>query len=773
MCRKLFCIISFVAALGMGLMSVAEAADPDLVAHWKFDETSGTVAFDATGNGHDGTIMGDPQWVPGKLGGALEFDGSGDYVDCGSSTDYQIPVNISITCWIKVDVFDKTWQAIITTSDSSWRVHRSGSTNNIAWGSTGLTPLDLTGTTDVSTGDWFHVAAVYNGAQKLLYINGELDASSDSTGEISTVTTPVFIGENSGATGRHWAGLIDDVRIYKRALTDVEILGVMAGGGAEYPQASGPTPPDGELFSETWANLSWRAGDFAVSHDLYFSDNLDDVSGGAPAAFQGNQTDTFYIVGFPGFPYPDGLVPGTTYYWRVDEINDAEPNSPWMGNVWSFGIPPRTAYNPVPGDGAKFVETDGPTLTWTAGFNAKLHTVYFGSTFEEVDTATGGAPVALTTFVVPGPLDPETTYYWRIDEFDPPATHKGPVWSFTTAREGGGVKGQYFQGMSPGGIPLVTRTDPQIDFSWGNGGPDPVVGEDNFSAIWTGEVEAAFTETYTFYTNSDDGVRLWIDGKQLVNNWTDHGTTEDRGTIDLVAGQTYSVVMQFYENGGGAVAQLRWASPSTAKQLIPQAALSFLVHAHSANPANGTEGLNLMSTLTWQPGEAASSHEVYLGTDADAVANATKASPEYKGSKALGEESLDPGLLDFDTTYYWRVDEVNATNPDSPWKGNVWSFWTGDFLVVDDFEAYNNVDPPDPASNRIFDNWIDGFGTTTNGALVGNDLPPYAETTIVHSGAQSMICTYDLTGKIAEATLTLAFPTDWTPHGVTKLSLQF
>jgi hypothetical protein len=93
--------------------------------------------------------------------------------------------------------------------------------------------------------------------------------------------------------------------------------------------------------------------------------------------------------------------------------------------------------------------------------------------------------------------------------------------------------------------------------------------------------------------------------------------------------------------------------------------------------------------------------------------------------------------------------------------------------VVDDFEAYNNVDPPDPASNRIFDNWIDGFGTTTNGALVGNDLPPYAETTIVNSGAQSMIYFYDLTGKIAEATLTLAFPKDWTAEGVTKLSLQF
>ncbi|MHC4704223.1 MAG: hypothetical protein ACYTFQ_26995, partial [Planctomycetota bacterium] len=145
--------------------------------------------------------------------------------------------------------------------------------------------------------------------------------------------------------------------------------------------------------------------------------------------------------------------------------------------------------------------------------------------------------------------------------------------------------------------------------------------------------------------------------------------------------------------------------------------------------------------------------------------------PEYKATAALGEEFYDAGRLDLETTYYWRVDEVNSTNPGSPWVGNVWSFTTGDFLVVDDFEAYNDIDPPDDASNRIFDKWIDGYGTTTNGALVGNALPPYAEQNIVHGGDQAMNYAYDNAGMTSEATLTLVYPRDWTEEGVAKLSL--
>jgi hypothetical protein len=81
---------------------------------------------------------------------------------------------------------------------------------------------------------------------------------------------------------------------------------------------------------------------------------------------------------------------------------------------------------------------------------------------------------------------------------------------------------------------------------------------------------------------------------------------------------------------------------------------------------------------------------LYFGANEQAVANATKASPEYIGTKALGDESHDPGELPWETTYYWRVDEVNAVNPDSPWPGKVWSFTTAGFLIIDDFEEYTD-----------------------------------------------------------------------------------
>ncbi|MBL7184699.1 MAG: hypothetical protein ISS70_00105 [Phycisphaerae bacterium] len=116
---------------------------------------------------------------------------------------------------------------------------------------------------------------------------------------------------------------------------------------------------------------------------------------------------------------------------------------------------------------------------------------------------------------------------------------------------------------------------------------------------------------------------------------------------------------------------------------------------------------------------------------------------------------------------------MDAVYPNKTVSGLLWSFASAAFIVVDDFEAYNDIDPPDAASNRIFDKWIDGFGTTTNGALVGNELPPYAGQAVVRSGAQAMPYFYDNNLKTSQATLTLVWPRDWTEQGVTRLSLWF
>jgi len=208
--------------------------------------------------------------------------------------------------------------------------------------------------------------------------------------------------------------------------------GNMLGVAALGPKfkAYNPIPADGSYHEDTWVNLSWTPGDYAASHDVYLGDNFDAVSEGAEGTFQGNQGDTFLVAGFPGFPYPDGLITGTTYYWRVDEVNDTDPGSPWKGDVWSFMIPPKTAYEPEPADSGETVAVNA-SLRWTPGYGSKLHTVYFGDNFDDVSNAAGGFPQGAASYD-PGELKMAKTYYWRVDEFDAITTYTGNVWSFTT-----------------------------------------------------------------------------------------------------------------------------------------------------------------------------------------------------------------------------------------------------------------------------------------------------------------------------------------------------
>jgi len=186
----------------------------------------------------------------------------------------------------------------------------------------------------------------------------------------------------------------------------------------------------------------------------------------------------------------------------------------------------------------------------------------------------------------------------------------------------------------------------------------------------------------------------------------------------------------------------------------------------SPDPANGAEDVTQTPVLTWVPGVFADTHEVYFGADV--------ASLELKSSGNLGAESFEPGQLEWNTTYYWRVDEANNSNADSPWTGPLWSFSTANFLILEDFESYNDLDPTDPASNRIFNVWLDGFGNPAiNGSVVGNELPPFAEQTIVHGGSQSMPMSYDNAVGKSEATLTLTSSRDWTVKGINTLTIWF
>ncbi len=145
--------------------------------------------------------------------------------------------------------------------------------------------------------------------------------------------------------------------------------------------------------------------------------------------------------------------------------------------------------------------------------------------------------------------------------------------------EGGyisGLRGSYFPNMTLTGTP-VQRIDGPLDFDWGNGTPGVAgIGADNFSVRWEGFVMPPVSGSYTFRTRSDDGVRLYVDGNLVIDNWTDHAPTDnDSAPIALNAGQRYPVVMEYYENGGGAVAQLSWSGPDTGGfQFIPRSALS-------------------------------------------------------------------------------------------------------------------------------------------------------------------------------------------------------
>lgn len=544
--------------------------------------------------------------------------------------------------------------------------------------------------------------------------------------------------------------------------------------------AYAPEPADGVTVDGVTPVLQWRRGDFAVSHDVYFGEDANAVRSGSVAPVAAPQERLSAVV-MPSCEA--GLTPGHLYYWRVDEVNVANPESPWQGDVWSFLVRPLTAWKPVPADGSRFVDPN-QDLSWQSGTGVIFHTAYFGDSAEQVATATTGGWLTIEPLWAIAPLQPNKTYYWRVDEFTGFVTNKGPVWSFTTAGAGGGLKAEYFNNLDLSGAPVVTRTDPKIDFNWGGGtvpglnSPDAKINVDNFSARWTGELAVDLTDTYVFSITANNGFRLWVDGRPLIDYW-DNPTTDTRvsAPIALTAGQTYPLRMEYNEGTGTAQVQLFWQSAvqnkltARAAEVVPGAALERSHKAHSPAPANGASDTAWSLDLTWAAGEQATQHDVYFGTDAAAVMAAdTTTAGIYRQRLPTGTTSLALADLEWGRTYYWRVDEIDASAPGGLWKGNLWSFTTTDFVVVDDFESYTDEEGK---NSRIYETWIDGYTDQSSGSMVGNIDAPFAEQSIVHGGQQAMPLDYNNVNApwYSEATRTWTTAQDWTVHGLDTLVL--
>jgi len=159
-----------------------------------------------------------------------------------------------------------------------------------------------------------------------------------------------------------------------------------------------------------------------------------------------------------------------------------------------------------------------------------------------------------------------------------------------TAESGDGLHGAYFDNQDLSGTPVLERTDPQVAFDWDGGAPDASVPADGFSVRWDGWVVPDTTGAHTFHARTDDGVRLWVDGELLVDNWKDQGAKERSGTVSLLAGRPVAIRMEYYENGGGAVAELRWTPPGGSKAFVPQAVLFTAAPSNPPPLAGGLQG---------------------------------------------------------------------------------------------------------------------------------------------------------------------------------------
>jgi len=677
MCRRLV----FEAFL-LGMVALAgHAAEP--LAYWPFDGNLDDVIASADGTFFGGVL----DYVPGKIGRAILFDGVDDHV--------QAMVNnldaYTISAWVMpqragaVSIVVRTSASGTTTHWShQMRITASGVFEHYLWDGTAR---NVVGTIPVEAGSWHFVAiAAGNNGPVQLYVNGQEDGIATTVGTMWAEGDRFDIGSNSGGDMQWFQGIIDDVRIYDEVLSAEEIEHVMQSG---LMTSYEPSPEDGAADVVRDVTLEWLPGRSAAAHDVYVGAVFDDVNDASRAEPMGvllsqEQTGAAYDPGRLNF--------GQVYYWRVDEVNAAPDNTIFKGNVWSFTVEPfaYAVENVLATSNTVSTEGQGPErIVDGSGLNAE----------DQHSTGTGDMWAG-----TPNPDEPS----YLLFEFDRVyKLYEMLIWNYNM----------------------------QFEMFLGYGVKEATVEYSEDGANWSvlGDVELAQspgTETYTY------GTPVAFDGVAARY-------------VRLTIVSAFSPTASLY-----GLSEIRF-------MYIP-------VVAREPQPADGAVAVSVDAALTWRAGREAALHEVYLGTDPNTlplVGTPTKAEYTPTGGFHLG------------TTTFWRIVEVNDAQTVPAWAGDLWSFSTQEYLLVDDFEAY--VDEPGDG-DVIWEIWIDGLveygGDPANGgSTVGHAVSPFAERTMVHSGSQSMPLYFDnpSASAISEADRTLTLPQDWTAYGIQTLSLWF
>jgi len=474
-----------------------------------------------------------------------------------------------------------------------------------------------------------------------------------------------------------------------------------------------------------------------------------------------------------------------------DSLPRGEVISEWINNWF---LDPEMPGALTPGDG----ETDvlrTTALSWTPGKSAVAHDVYLGTSFDDVTDAGRTNPMDVlvsqgqddTTYAIEGVLPFGQTYYWRIDEvWSDGMIYKGDVWTFTVESEvypiqnvtatSNTVPSATVQGpeklVDGSGLDAQDQHSANTDDMWAGtpNATEPSYLQFEFDGVyklaemlvWNYNMQF---EPFLGYGIKDATVEYSQDGAE----WTVLGDFEfAQGTGQ--ATYTYNSVVPLEGVAAKYVRMTINSNFSNSDAVYGCSEIRFLsvpVQPTEPDPADGDTGVNLGETLSWRPGREATTHEVHMGTDPNALALAGTST----------QASFTPAELELDATYYWQVVEVNDAEAISSWPGDVWTFAMSPYSVIDDFESY--IDDPD-AGDVIWEIWIDGWvaegGDPANGgSIVGNASSPFAEQTIVHGGSQSMPISYDNTSAsaISEVDLALSPAQDWTANGIESLSLWF